>query len=76
MRDPTFETRIIKTNRAIIQFSSWFSPLIYMASVHGKYWTPGSASADMIRALFAHPDIIADKRAIAIEIVSCVISIK
>ncbi|KAG1837976.1 hypothetical protein DFJ58DRAFT_734071 [Suillus subalutaceus] len=47
---------IYHSHLKILQVSAWFSPLLYMAKAHGKDWTPGSASADMIRAIMCHPD--------------------
>lgn len=43
--------------RSIFEVSSWFSPMLYMAKGHGKDWEPGSASADMIRAIMGHPNL-------------------
>ncbi|KAF8833727.1 hypothetical protein BDN67DRAFT_1072862 [Paxillus ammoniavirescens] len=42
--------------KSILEVSLWYSPYIAMAKSHGKDWDPGSASADMIRAVMAHPD--------------------
>lgn len=33
-----------------------------MAKAHGKYWNPGSASAEMIRAIMAHSDYDPEQR--------------
>ncbi|KAI5987834.1 hypothetical protein EDD15DRAFT_2371889 [Pisolithus albus] len=47
---------------AILELSSWWSPYVYATKVHPKEWMPGSASADMRRAIWAHPDFHADSR--------------
>ncbi|KAG9310759.1 hypothetical protein JVU11DRAFT_8607, partial [Chiua virens] len=42
---------------AMVEISSWFSPLVYNQRVIGGRWKIGSASADMIRAITSHPDL-------------------
>lgn len=44
--------------------------MIDMVPVIGKYWTPGSASAAMIRAIQCHPDIQELQRKTAVQEVS------
>ncbi|KAI6013307.1 hypothetical protein PISMIDRAFT_11860, partial [Pisolithus microcarpus 441] len=46
----------------VSQFSSWWSPYIYSAKVFPREWSPGSPTADMIRAIMAHPSIMPKKR--------------
>ncbi|KAI6017934.1 hypothetical protein BKA83DRAFT_12231 [Pisolithus microcarpus] len=47
---------------SILELSSWWSPYVYATKVHPKEWMPGSTSADMRRAVWAHPDFHADSR--------------
>ncbi|KAG2063580.1 hypothetical protein BDR04DRAFT_1123162, partial [Suillus decipiens] len=59
--------------RSIFEVSAWFSPFLYMAKAHGKDWNPGSASAEMIRAIMAHPDYDPEQRGgVVAEIVSLI----
>ncbi|KAG9310708.1 hypothetical protein JVU11DRAFT_9304 [Chiua virens] len=43
--------------KALMEVSSWFSPLMYNHKVIGSKWKVGSATADMLRAVAAHPDL-------------------
>lgn len=45
-----------------LQYSAWWTPFIYLKKVFPKEWNPGSASADMIRAILAHPSIDMEDR--------------
>ena len=54
------------------QMSSWFSPFVHCVKLFPKEWSPGSASADMIRAIYAHPSLIMDRRSDAVTDVSIV----
>ncbi|KAG6369375.1 hypothetical protein JVT61DRAFT_14982 [Boletus reticuloceps] len=40
--------------------SSWFSPFIYNHKIVGGRWKIGSATAEMMRALSAHPDLTSE----------------
>ncbi|KAF8125067.1 hypothetical protein EV363DRAFT_1105774, partial [Boletus edulis] len=42
---------------ALVEVSSWFSPLVYNHKIVGGRWKIGSATAEMMRALSAHPDL-------------------
>ncbi|KAF8122102.1 hypothetical protein EV363DRAFT_1183630 [Boletus edulis] len=44
--------------KTLTEISSWFSPLLYNQKIVGGKWKIGSATAEMFRALSAHPDII------------------
>ncbi|KAG2029408.1 hypothetical protein BDR03DRAFT_987774, partial [Suillus americanus] len=52
----TLARNMSMVERSIFEVSSWFSLMLYMAKGHGKDWEPGSASADMIRAIMGHPN--------------------
>ncbi|KAF9231039.1 hypothetical protein BU15DRAFT_82890 [Melanogaster broomeanus] len=54
---------------AILEFSAWMSPFVYMTSAHGNQWTPGSASADMICSILCNTDIVTTKRTQAVDAV-------
>ncbi|KAI6035842.1 hypothetical protein EDC04DRAFT_2897623 [Pisolithus marmoratus] len=43
---------------ALLEFALWWSPFIYWASVFPREWSPGSATADMFRAIMAHSSYI------------------
>lgn len=49
--------------------------MIDMVPAIGKYWTPGSASAAMIRAIQCHRDIQDSERQMAVRNVSATLSI-
>ncbi|KAG9319010.1 hypothetical protein JVU11DRAFT_1130 [Chiua virens] len=42
---------------AMVEISSWFSPLVYNQRVISGRWKIGSASANMIHAITSHPDL-------------------
>ncbi|KAF8125065.1 hypothetical protein EV363DRAFT_1299322 [Boletus edulis] len=46
--------------KTLTEISSWFSPLLYNHKIVGGKWKIGSATAEMMRALSAHPDIVSD----------------
>ncbi|KAG9308203.1 hypothetical protein JVU11DRAFT_12215 [Chiua virens] len=48
--------------RSLLEVSSWWSPYIRLSNLHVKDWMPGSASADMIQAILAHPAYDIDLR--------------
>jgi len=43
-----------------LQISAWYSPLVYNHKIVGGTWKIGSATAEIVRALYGHPDIKAD----------------
>ncbi|KAI6041840.1 hypothetical protein EDC04DRAFT_2892537 [Pisolithus marmoratus] len=47
---------------ALLEFTSWWSPFIYWASVFPRKWSPGSATADMFHAIMAHSSYIPQRR--------------
>ncbi|KAI6009800.1 hypothetical protein EDC04DRAFT_2906448 [Pisolithus marmoratus] len=53
---------LARIQSTIYEMSSWWSPYIYTTKIHPKEWNPGSASADMRRAVLAHPDYHIDCR--------------
>ncbi|KAI6010563.1 hypothetical protein EDC04DRAFT_2905830 [Pisolithus marmoratus] len=53
---------LARIQSTIFEISSWWTPYIYAAKIHPKEWNPGSASADMRRAVLAHPDYHVDSR--------------
>ncbi|KAI6155877.1 hypothetical protein BKA82DRAFT_4011287 [Pisolithus tinctorius] len=57
-----FKVHLQRIQRAILELSSWWTPFVYTAKIHPKEWTPGSASADLRRAIFAHPQYHVDTR--------------
>ncbi|KAF8429374.1 hypothetical protein L210DRAFT_931022 [Boletus edulis BED1] len=52
---------------ALHEFCRWWEPLIDMVPVIGKYWTPGSPSAAMVRAILCHRDIDDNHREICVR---------
>ncbi|KAG9309437.1 hypothetical protein JVU11DRAFT_10691 [Chiua virens] len=52
---------------AQISVSSWFTPYVYLVKAHGREWLPGSASADMIRAILGHPSLNTENRDLAVH---------
>lgn len=61
----TFGSDLLSTNTIHshdLQLSSWFSPYVRLRHLHTKEWSPGSPSADMIRAVLAHPALDTDHR--------------
>ncbi|KAI6154547.1 hypothetical protein BKA82DRAFT_4347478 [Pisolithus tinctorius] len=57
-----FKVHLQRIQRAILELSSWWTPFVYTAKIHPKEWTPGSASADLRHAIFAHPQYHVDTR--------------
>ncbi|KAF8120880.1 hypothetical protein EV363DRAFT_1187669 [Boletus edulis] len=43
--------------KALTEYSSWFSPLLYCQKIVGRKWKVTSATADMLRGISGHPDI-------------------
>ncbi|KAH0834046.1 hypothetical protein J3R83DRAFT_11311 [Lanmaoa asiatica] len=42
---------------SLIEISLWYSPLVYHQKLFSKQWNIGSATAEMLHALSAHPDL-------------------
>ncbi|KAG6369061.1 hypothetical protein JVT61DRAFT_1888 [Boletus reticuloceps] len=51
-----------RIDKSLLEFCRWWEPLIDMVSVIGIHWTPGSASAAMVRSILCHRDIQEGRR--------------
>ncbi|KAG6369867.1 hypothetical protein JVT61DRAFT_13428 [Boletus reticuloceps] len=60
-------SRLEAISKGIQEFCRWWDPMIDMVPVIGKFWTPGSASAAMVRAILCHPDIRPHSRTSAVH---------
>ncbi|KAI6138097.1 hypothetical protein BKA82DRAFT_4367627 [Pisolithus tinctorius] len=45
---------LLRINSALLEYASWWTPLIHHDKFHPWDWSPGSASGDMVRAVLAH----------------------
>ncbi|KAI5998561.1 hypothetical protein F5J12DRAFT_895514 [Pisolithus orientalis] len=45
---------LLRINGALLECASWWLLFIHHDKVHPQDWSPGSASADMVRAVLAH----------------------
>ncbi|KAF8121159.1 hypothetical protein EV363DRAFT_1187245 [Boletus edulis] len=49
--------QLSRVPKALTEYSSWFSPLLYCQKIVGRKWKVTSATADMLRGIAGHPDI-------------------
>ncbi|KAI6146445.1 hypothetical protein BKA82DRAFT_31430 [Pisolithus tinctorius] len=66
---------LLRINGALLEYASWWSPFIHHDKFHPCDWSPGSASADMVRVVLAHRSLKMDGCMSAInEIIAMIFS--